>query len=218
MRQTAKIFFPATEFCSNKQELLISSARMSLLPPSGVPLATPSVQLAVTTPRQVRFSAAFAGARVAISVAAIASGFSILFIEKSPWFWSLQRPVDTRSLADRFFVALAPSGDLFICAKHLFVGAKLRGMGCTHHAARRFEQRRPGYLVALECNRGCASAYLRSRALILAMAASISPARLAWASTGNPGYRIAPLLGRFGPRAGTCYFAPKICSLEPRPT
>jgi hypothetical protein len=84
----------------------------------------------------------------------------------------------------------------------LFFGAKLWGMGCTHHAARRFEQRRRGYLDALERNRGCASAYFRSRALTLAMAASISPARLAWASTGNPGCRISPLLGRFAPHAG----------------
>ena len=61
---------------------------------------------------------------------------------------------------------------------------------------------RPGYLVALERNRGCASAYLRSRALTLAMAASISPARLAWASMSNPSCRISPLFGRFGPRAG----------------
>jgi len=68
---------------------------------------------------------------------------------------------------------------LLICAKHLFVAAKLWGMGCRHHAARRFAQCRPGYLDALERNRGCASAYLRSRALTLAMAASISPARLA---------------------------------------
>jgi hypothetical protein len=67
---------------------------------------------------------------------------------------------------------------LFICAKHLFVGAKLWGMGRTHHAARRFEQRHPG-LTRFERNRGCASAYLRSRALTLAMAASISPTRLA---------------------------------------
>jgi hypothetical protein len=59
-------------------------------------------------------------------------------------------------------------------------------MGCRHHAARRFAQCRPGYLDALERNRGCASAYLRSRAFTLAMATSISPARLAWASTGNP--------------------------------
>jgi hypothetical protein len=75
-------------------------------------------------------------------------------------------------------------------------------MGCRHHAARRFAQCRPGYLDALERNRGCASAYLRSRALTLAMAASISPARLAWASTGNPDCRISPLLGRFGPVRG----------------
>src|SRR5262245_47671054 len=44
------------------------------------------------------------------------------------------------------------SGVLLLCAKHLFFGAKLWGMGCTHHAARRFEQRRPGYLDALERN------------------------------------------------------------------
>jgi hypothetical protein len=43
---------------------------------------------------------------------------------------------------------------LLLSAKHLFFGAKLWGMGCTHHAARRFEQHRPGYLVALERNRG----------------------------------------------------------------
>jgi hypothetical protein len=34
-----------------------------------------------------------------------------------------QGPVDTRLLADRFLVALAPARDLLLCAKHLFVEA-----------------------------------------------------------------------------------------------
>jgi hypothetical protein len=43
----------------------------------------------------------------------------------------------------RFLVDLPPVSDLLLCAKHLFVAAKLWSMGCTHHAARRFEQRCP---------------------------------------------------------------------------
>ena len=35
----------------------------------------------------------------------------------------------------RFLVALFPSGDLFLCAKHLFVEART-GAGCSNHAAR----------------------------------------------------------------------------------
>ena len=74
----------------------------------------------------------------------------------------------------RFFVALAPGPGFVTLRQYLFIAAKLWGMGCKSSHS--------GYLDALDRNRGCASAYLRSRALTLAMAASISPARLAWAS------------------------------------
>src|SRR5262249_9061703 len=52
--------------------------------------------------------AAYAGVNIATEPAAIASGFSILLIGKSPWFWSLQCPVNTRSLAAPLLGRFAP--------------------------------------------------------------------------------------------------------------
>jgi hypothetical protein len=62
-------------------------------------------------------------------MAATASGFRIVFTGNllgSDRFDALRIPVHWRV---RFLVALSPSGDLFLCAKHLFVAAEVTSQG-----------------------------------------------------------------------------------------
>src|SRR5262249_42653053 len=73
----------------------------------------------------------------------------------------------------------------------------------------------PGYLDALERNRGCASAYLRSRALTLAMAGFDQPVALGVGEHGQPELPDFTASWSLWSPCWTCYFAPKICSSLP---
>jgi hypothetical protein len=60
-------------------------------------------------------------------MAAIASGFRIVFIGKSPWFGSLQRSADARSLAVPLLSRLAPRAGL-VTPRQTFVRRCQKGL------------------------------------------------------------------------------------------